>query len=65
MKNILSDLFLMGISAALLYVFIFMGITGRYVAIESIAWVYWLEMSMFTFFIGWSIYSIASKVRRK
>lgn len=65
MKSILSDLFLMGISVALLYVFILMGITGSHVAIESIAWVYWLEMSMFTFFLGWSIYSIASKLKKK
>ena len=63
MKYLLTDLFLMGISVALLTVFAIIGITGSYVVIESIAWRYWAEISMFSFFLGWSIHSIVGKLK--
>lgn len=55
----------MGLSVALLAVFIIMGTTGSYVAIENIGIVYYTELAVFSFFICWSIYSVVRKLPKK
>ena len=58
MRHFFTAIFLLGLSVALLSVFILMGIKGSYVAIESIGAVYYAELALFAFFVGWSIYRL-------
>jgi len=61
LKNKISDLLLLGISLALIVVFIYMRIVGSYVAIEDNFAIYISEVAFFVFAFGWSIYSLSRK----
>ena len=59
----LSELLLIGISVALITIFIYMRLMGSYVAIEDNILIWGLEVAFFTFMFGWGIYSLARKLR--
>ena len=62
-KDYLSDVLLIGASTALLGAFIYMRIVDYYVAIENNMVVYFGEVTIFAFMLGWGIYSLVRKLK--